>query len=376
MQWAARVVARSGPERAADRELRSTMKMASGLTPEETRWISRAVFAYFRWQGWLDGDRPLERRIDQAAGFADTFARKPGFVPDAELMERAVPAWVREAMDVPAEWIRALQAEPRLWLRARPGKGGELAAALGGEPDAVAGPVPDSVEYRGLKDLFRTPSFHKGEFEIQDVASQAVAHCCIAAMPAAEVRWWDVCAGEGGKTLHLADLLAGKGTVMATDRAEWRLDRLQQRLSRARIRGVRWELWDESLPVPGGGEFDGVLVDAPCTGLGTWGRNPHARWTVQPKDVEELVVRQLALLGRAAEAVRPGGRLVYSVCTLTRAETAGAVEAFGKAHADFEPFPFANPFVPDAPASPSHLFWPQVTGGSGMFVAQWRRRES
>ena len=187
-------------------------------------------------------------------------------------------------------------------------------------------------------------------------------------------RSWDVCAGEGGKTLHLADLLAGKGTVMATDRAEWRLDRLQQRLSRARIRGVRWEAWDESKPTPGGEPFDGVLVDAPCTGLGTWGRNPHARWTVQPKDVEELAARQLALLDRAAEAVKPGGRLVYSVCTLTRGETAGVVEAFGKAHADFEPLPFANPFAPDAPASPSHLFWPHVTGGSGMFVAQWRRR--
>jgi len=349
------------------------MKMASGLTPEETRWISRAVFAYFRWQGWLDNEIPLERRIDQATGFADTYARKPGFVKDEALAAHAVPAWVREVMDVPVEWLRSLQREPRLWLRARPGKGAEVAAALGGDPDAVVGPVPDSVEFRGLKDLFKTPGFHKGEFEIQDVASQAVGHCCVPTPPATEERWWDMCAGEGGKTLHLGDLLAGKGTVLATDRAEWRLDRLQQRISRARLLGVRWAAWEDAQPIPGDGGFDGVLVDAPCTGLGTWGRNPHARWTVQPKDVEELTARQLALLGRGAEAVKPGGQLVYSVCTLTRAETSGVCEAFRKAHADFEPLPFANPFKPDAPPSASRMFWPQETGGSGMFVAKWRR---
>ena len=305
--WAAKIVATSGPERAADRELKTTLKKISGLTPEDARWISRAVFAYYRWQSWLDAERPLERRIDQALGFADAFSRKPEIVHDDDLKAGAVPEWVAGVMEVPLPWLKALQREPRLWLRARPGQAAELVEALGGETDAVPGPMPDAIEYRGQRDLFRTPEFHKGVFEIQDVASQAVGRCCEPGSSGVPERWWDVCAGEGGKTLHLADLLAGRGEVLATDRAQWRLDRLQQRISRARIRGVRWTAWDDSQPVPEEKAFDGVLVDAPCTGVGTWGRNPHARWTVTPTDVTELAECQRRLLDRASGAVKPAG---------------------------------------------------------------------
>ena len=121
-------------------------------------------------------------------------------------------------------------------------------------------------------------------------------------------------------------------------------------------------------------KFDGVLLDAPCTGLGTWRRNPHARWTTTPEDVRELAVVQAQLLRRVAGSVKPGGRLVYSVCTLTRAETTGVTAAFDEAFPEFDSLPLPNPLRPaDAPAK--HLWiWPQ-DGGNGMFVAAWTQKK-
>jgi len=358
----------------ADRELRSTLRSIEFLKPDDARWISRAVFAYFRWHEWLDQGRQLEKRLDQAMGFTDTFLRHPAAVKDEALRAGAVPIWVQEVMEVPIEWLKALQREPRLWLRARPGTAVRLALTLGGQTDVLPGPLVDSVEYKGTRDLFRTGAFHRGEFEIQDVASQAVALCCAPGSSGATERWWDVCAGEGGKTLHLADLLDGKGEVLATDRAKWRLDRLQQRSSRSKSKGVRWTFWDESRPIPAEKGFDGVLLDAPCSGVGTWGRNPHARWTTTPKDVAELAECQKRLMESACRGVKPGGRLVYAVCTLTRPETAEVVAAFNAAHPDFEPCPMANPFNAAAEPAAQWTFWPQDTGGNGMFVASWKRR--
>jgi 16S rRNA (cytosine967-C5)-methyltransferase len=125
-------------------------------------------------------------------------------------------------------------------------------------------------------------------------------------------------------------------------------------------------------------KFDGVLVDAPCSGIGTWQRNPHARWTAAPDDVRELAGLQLQLLTNAAKAVKPGGRLLFAVCTLTRAETSGVGEAFSKAHPEFDPVPL--PVLREEAAKlgikgqPALTLWPQEFGGNGMFVAAWRRR--
>ena len=373
--WAARIVARSSAEVPADRELRATLKSIDLLKPDDARWISRAVFSYFRWHEWLDQGRALEKRLDQAMGFADTYSRHPHAVKDEALRMGAVPEWIGTVMDVPIGWLRALQREPRLWLRGRPGTAPRLSLTLGGTPDAIPGVLPDSLEYKGGRDLFRTGAFHRGEFEIQDVASQAVGHCCAPGSSGAPEKWWDVCAGEGGKTLHLSDLLAGKGEVLATDRAKWRLDRLQQRSSRAKSQGIRWSLWDEGRPVPAAGGFDGVLLDAPCSGVGTWGRNPHARWTTTPKDVEELAECQKRLLESACKGVKPGGKLIYAVCTLTRPETTEVVAAFSAKHPEFEPCVIPHPFDPAAAPSAERMFWPQDTGGNGMFVAGWRRKE-
>ena len=132
-------------------------------------------------------------------------------------------------MDVTPGWVRAIQSEPRLWVRARRGQGKALAAKLGA---TLPSPIPDALLYSGTEDLYRRPEFHAGEFELQDIASQGVGFLC---EPKAGETWWDACAGEGGKTLHLSDLMENQGLIWSSDRAEWRLERLRRRAARARV---------------------------------------------------------------------------------------------------------------------------------------------
>jgi 16S rRNA (cytosine967-C5)-methyltransferase len=131
--------------------------------------------------------------------------------------------------------------------------------------------------------------------------------------------------------------------------------------------------WDGGPRLPTKTVFDGVLVDAPCSGIGTWQRNPHARWTTTAQDVKELSELQKQLLLNAAAAIKPGGRLVYAACTLTRSETAGVVKAFDEQSPHFERQAVRNPLVPGSPPQEMLLLWPQETGGHGMFLAAWIR---
>src|SRR5205085_8685497 len=134
-------------------------------------------------------------------------------------------------------------------------------------------------------------------------------------------------------------LMHNKGVIWATDRSERRLAVLKRRAGRAQLFNYRTALWDGSAKLPTKTKFDGILVDAPCSGVGTWQRNPHSRWTTTPKDVRELAAVQARLLDHVAGSLKSGGRLVYSVCTLTRAETTAVADAFTAAHPEFEPSP-------------------------------------
>jgi 16S rRNA (cytosine967-C5)-methyltransferase len=217
-----------------------------------------------------------------------------------------------------------------------------------------------------------------------------VGHACV---PQPGETWWDACAGEGGKLLHLADLMRNKGLIWASDRSARRLEVLKKRAARASVFNFRAVTWNGGPQPPMKTRFDGILVDAPCSGVGTWQRHPHARWTVSPGDVRELAAVQRQLLDRVAGSLKPGGRLVYSVCTLTRSETTDVAAGFSAAHPELLPaavFPEAgrqssaitgHPQNPgQAPGSPDFSFltsvtlWPQRLDANGMFVAAWKRR--
>jgi 16S rRNA (cytosine967-C5)-methyltransferase len=274
-------------------------------------------------------------------------------------MEVATPAWVR-----------AIQREPRVWLRARKGQGLALMEKLGNCRVAGEGVWADTLEYLGSEDLFLTETFRAGEFELQDIGSQWVGLLCA---PRRGETWWDACAGGGGKLLQLSALMDNKGLIWASDRAEWRLQKLKRRAARARAFNYRQAVWEGGEPLPTETRFDGVLIDAPCSGIGTWHRNPHARWTCTPADVTELAELQGRLLTHAARAVKPEGKLIYSVCTLTRAETLEVANRFERQMPEFQPLPLSNPFRAEDPAAARLWTWPQDQGGNGMFVAAWRR---
>jgi 16S rRNA (cytosine967-C5)-methyltransferase len=164
--------------------------------------------------------------------------------------------------------------------------------------------------------------------------------------------------------------MQNKGLVLATDRSLRRLSVLRRRAARAGMFNYRAALWPGAGPAPFRTKCDGVLVDAPCSGVGTWQRNPHARWTTSIEDVRELAAVQAALLARAAPSVKPGGRVLYSVCTLTRSETSAVADGFEGAHPDFAPAPLGIAAAPDV--SRVALF-PQDVDANGMFIAAWRR---
>jgi 16S rRNA (cytosine967-C5)-methyltransferase len=148
----------------------------------------------------------------------------------------------------------------------------------------------------------------------------------------------DFCAGAGGKTLALAAMMENKGKLVATDVLKGRIERSATRLRRAGVNNVeRRDLSSERDPwvKRHAGGFDKVLIDAPCSGAGTWRRNPDAKWRLKPSDLAELVDLQRRILESAARLVRGGGRLVYATCSLFQEENADQVRAFLAAHPDF-----------------------------------------
>ncbi len=393
---AAQILAKVPPHGAVDAVLQRELAPRRDLLAAERRAIAGAIAAWFRWLRWLDPGEPRPRQLAAAVRLQARFAAAPGAFKPETLAARAVPAWLAGEMEtIPPAWLLQLQREPPLWIRARQADAAALPAALG---DCLPAEMPllrtvrpvTALRYRGARDLFLTPEFQQGRFEIQDLASQLVGHACA---PRPGETWWDACAGEGGKTLHLADLMRNRGLIWATDRSDRRLRVLKKRAARAGVFNYRTATWSGGPNPPVKTRFDGVLVDAPCSGVGTWQRHPQARWTTTPADVAELAAVQRRLLDIAAGSLKPGGRLVYAVCTLTRAETVGVAAEFGQRHPEFAPAAVFSEVrgqrseVSDSRAetrdchSPtsdlcpltSLTLWPQDLDANGMFIAAWRR---
>jgi 16S rRNA (cytosine967-C5)-methyltransferase len=270
-------------------------------------------------------------------------------MPDA--VRYNYPAWLEAPLkslfgrNLPSE-MAALNGSAALDLRVNTLKATrqQVLAAFGAEriPVETTPYSPLGIRVRNRIPLATLELFKEGWVEVQDEASQ-IAALLANAQPG--MRVVDFCAGAGGKTLALAASMANKGQLIACDTSEKRLERSGQRLRRAGISNVerraltserdKWvKRHTES--------FDLVFVDAPCTGIGTWRRNPDAKWRLTPKDLEELQVVQANILESACRLVKPGGRLVYATCSMLPAENDGRIEAFLGAHADFKLVPAAE----------------------------------
>ena len=373
---ASHIIDQVTPEKPADYVLRGDLGADKELLPAEKRDISKAVFTYFRWLSWLDKAAPTTSRLSSALDLQRKFQADPSYFKPEALAARAVPEWVKNEIDLPPAYLLHLQSEPALWIRVQQEFAAALPRSLGNLTPSPSPLVPEqyrgtTLRYTGNTDLFRTSEFHQGVFEIQDLASQLVSY---AAAPKPGETWWDTCAGEGGKTLHLSALMENKGLIWASDRNTGRIATLRKRAGRAQAFNYRAVTWNGGPFLPTKTKFDGILIDAPCSGVGTWQRNPHARWTTTPTDVSELAEIQIQLLNHAAPALKPGGRLVYAVCTLTKSETTKVADAFTSSHPDYIPDPvFAATATNPAGPCQVHL-WPHELNANGMFIAAWKRK--
>ena len=228
-------------------------------------------------------------------------------------------------------------------------------------------------------DVTSLPGFREGLFAVQDEGAIAVGEA-MDLSPIDEV--WDVCAAPGGKTTHLAQMMGGSGYVLATDVDEERAAMIRENVSRLALGNVEVRVLDATR-VRIGRLFDRVLVDAPCSGLGSIRRNPDLRWNHRPEDIPKMVERQMDLLEAAAEHLRAGGVLVYSTCTLTKAENEDVFQAFLERHREFAPEDpagfdgqgarrlFAGPPF----SGPGYRYIPpHLSGTDGFFVARAMKR--
>jgi 16S rRNA (cytosine967-C5)-methyltransferase len=278
-------------------------------------------------------------------------------MPEAVRLD--LPDWVLPGFrarfgDRLAEEAAAMELPAPLDLRANLLKGTreQAAAALAAEGiEAVPTPwSPWGLRLPSRRPVTGTAAFEQGLIEVQDEGSQLIA---LLADARPGMRVADLCAGAGGKTLAMAASMGNRGRITACDVSVPRLEGAVRRLRRAGVDNA-----ERHLLVPGdrwakrrAGQFDRVLVDAPCTGTGTWRRNPDARIRTGPADLQELSVKQAEILATGAELVRPGGLLIYATCSLLPEENEVQVRAFLDRRPDFTPLP-----LPDA--------WRQA-GGSG-----------
>lgn len=244
----------------------------------------------------------------------------------------------------------------------------EVSAAL---PQATPAPhAPDGLRLPEGERIETHPWFRDGRVEVQDAGSQLVA---LAARAEPGMTAVDLCAGAGGKTLALAAAMRNEGRLIATDTDRGRLSRLPDRAARAGAT-VETRLLDPGRELDALGDLVGaadvVLVDAPCSGAGTWRRSPELRWRLTPERLARLVHTQAQVLDVAAELTRPGGALVYAVCSVLSAEGEEQGGAFLSRHSGWTS---EELFATGRPSGPGRILTPAHDGTDGFWVARFLR---
>ena len=315
----------------------------------------------------------LARERPEIATLFDGSAHAPAPIEPGEegAIAGDVPDWLKSLLAAPVEQNALLGRAP-VDLRVN-----RLKAAMGD----VAPLYSDAVPIEGLADAMRLPEgwpveqsdpWKQGLVEVQDAGSQMISAAC-QAQPGMTVV--DMCAGAGGKTLALASAMAGKGKLIAADTIRSRLARLDPRAVRAGATFIETLLLDQAHEGRAlealHGRADVVLVDAPCSGTGTWRRNPEARWRLTPGRLDRLIQEQARILDFSAPLVALGGVLVYATCALTDREGQDQARAFLERHAgwaaDAIPSPLGRPHGDGILLTPGH------DATDGFYFARLRR---
>ncbi|MGD8370801.1 MAG: 16S rRNA (cytosine(967)-C(5))-methyltransferase RsmB [Syntrophobacterales bacterium] len=238
--------------------------------------------------------------------------------------------------------------------------------------------VPEALHLRSIRTgLASLSQYERGEFQVQDEASQLVAHLL---QPQPGEKVLDGCAGMGAKSTHLAQLMENHGKITAVDNQGWKLIRLMENAQRLQISCIE-PLESDLLklePTEKLGPFDRILLDAPCSGLGVLRRNPDIKWRIRPKDFRRLHLLQRQMLSRVAAFLRPGGVLVYATCTFSSEENQATIRTFLSEHSEFH-LESARPYLPPAcKGTVDHegnmQTWPHRDGVDGFFAARLRRK--
>jgi 16S rRNA (cytosine967-C5)-methyltransferase len=234
-------------------------------------------------------------------------------------------------------------------------------------PHAVIVPPAGAVE--------NLPGFSAGFFQVQGESSQLVGFLLA---PKPGERILDACAAPGGKTAHLAELMQDHGELIAVDKSAPGIEKIEQNLARLGIRSVRAVQADASEELPGFApeSFDRILLDAPCSGLGTLRAHPEIKWRRSESDIQRLSRLQAKLLRCAALYLKPGGVMVYATCTLSRLENEQNVERFLSEHREFELEEAASYLPLQARRMVQGAFYqalPQRDGTDGFFAARLRK---
>lgn len=347
--------------------LYTTVRYAPWVEPLLDREPEQAAAA----AAWLAADIPAVRAY-RAALTADWPVCPASVAARAAVLRQSadslLPVWLKDecASAFAGLELDALHRRASLWLRAQtddlePIRSEFAARSWEWRHNPL---LPDAHEVLTEADLTQCDTYRQGLFEIQDLGSQLIL--ATAGLPAGGY-WLDACAGAGGKTLQLRRIIGPAGRIDAHDIRTAALDELDRRAARAGFGNIA------VLKSAPSGSYDGVLVDAPCSGSGTWRRAPHLKWSTTAAMIARHAASQLALLTRYAARVRPGGWLIYATCSLAGSENLGVISAFLAVNPEFTPAPPACDFGYEHTGHGLALL-PARHNTDGFYVATLRRR--
>ncbi len=276
------------------------------------------------------------------------------------------------APEQPKEYYEFTQKRAPLWLRCRQEQMGKIITEFKTKdiPFRKHESLSNTLEVLTTPNLPSIEGFKKGYFQVQDISSQMVGNV-LPIEP--HQKWLDLCAGSGGKSLHIAERLNGTGRVFGLDIRQGTINEGIKRVKKTKMRNIGMDLWDGRIFPVFDENFAGVLVDAPCSGSGTWRRAPDLRWRTTYEDIEKYQKLQGEILRLGATLVDTNGTLAYVTCSIFTQENEDVIESFLEDNSDFSLLGYKQPVTGEDFVG-SHLFTPQELNGVGLFITLMKRK--
>ncbi|MCB0350683.1 MAG: RsmB/NOP family class I SAM-dependent RNA methyltransferase, partial [Bdellovibrionales bacterium] len=374
----------------ADRMIDKYMRVNKNWKPDDRSFFAEAVYGIIRHRRYLEFIAESEKLWLVIAAYLVTKKLKPQVVrhefknSDAAKVkirmnmqkppafEHSFPDWLYELglKEFGTEWdalMQSLNNEPQIFLRTNTLKtsADKLIQSLKSDKiivDKINNSLylPDCLYLKERKNVFATQAFKKGNFEMQDAGSQFIAPLLDVQIGQQVV---DACAGSGGKSLHLAALMQNKGKILAMDIHRFKLQDLKERANRAGATILETQVIDSPKVIQQlENKFDRVLIDSPCSGMGTLRRNPDTKWKLKPEQISTVCALQKDILSRYSKMCKSGGLMVYATCSILKCENEEQVIWF-----------LNTPAGKNWSLRSEHRIWPHIHGFDGFYAAVLKR---